>query len=638
MRRANGEIVTWLNSDDRLAPGALAAVALAFRNSGADIVAGLCTVFDERGPQFQHMPALRPGLLSLSDLLDRARFSDRGHFFYQPEVMFTRAIWDACGGALDENLHFVMDYELWCRFAAQGATIDIIGRPVAELRLHDKQKTHGLHAVGRADPRIAIEADRIAAAYRRKYAISAPPPFRASARRGTGRILAVNDIGFRFGAGIAHRRLIEAVQYAGQAVDVLTIGSEATIGIAEQSRTFPRLLAEASRSKPDLVLAGNIHGATRMSAVLEALAQVAPVAVVMHDFFLVTGRCAHRGECTLAATGCDDRCPTPNVYPQLRPDRIATAWAEKRAFLASAKAPLLLANSAWTFAEARACLGSASPATRLGTIRLPFPAHRFRPRDKARLRSRLSLPTDAFIVAFANATMADLRKGVPDILEALRLTGRGDVVGLAIGLTEGRASDGASVIGTGHLADESHVAEWLAAADVVVSASRAETFGQTMVEAALCGVPSVAYALTGLTDAVVHEQTGLLVEPSPSGLAAGLRRLFDDPDLRRNLGAFARIHAESRYSHAAAYHSLRTALVDGGVLDESVFGVSIVLTRAYALTWSQPEEQMQGQWSANNPDAPGWLYRVSRSLVRQLWRNGVPRWLALPARMLRRLP
>ena len=42
LRRATGDILTWVNSDDMLAPSALKRAAIAFAESGADLVAGTC--------------------------------------------------------------------------------------------------------------------------------------------------------------------------------------------------------------------------------------------------------------------------------------------------------------------------------------------------------------------------------------------------------------------------------------------------------------------------------------------------------------------------------------------------------------------------------------------------------------------
>ena len=55
-RHATGDILGWLNSDDRLASGALYVVALAFYTSGADLVAGMCQVFEHDQPVMQHRP------------------------------------------------------------------------------------------------------------------------------------------------------------------------------------------------------------------------------------------------------------------------------------------------------------------------------------------------------------------------------------------------------------------------------------------------------------------------------------------------------------------------------------------------------------------------------------------------------
>jgi hypothetical protein len=47
---------------------------------------------------------------------------------------------------------------------------------------------------------------------------------------------------------------------------------------------------------------------------------------LMHDLWLLTGRCAYTAGCEKYLTGCDDTCPTPAEYPALDPAKIAEAW------------------------------------------------------------------------------------------------------------------------------------------------------------------------------------------------------------------------------------------------------------------------------------------------------------------------
>ena len=73
-----------------------------------------------------------------------------------------------------------------------------------------------------------------------------------------------------------------------------------------------------------------------------------------------------------------------------------------------------------------------------------------------------------------------------------------------------------------------------------------EGFGMVYHEAALHGVPSVAHATGGVPEAVVHGETGLLVQPGNHGeLAEALGRLISDPELRQRLGAGARARANA---------------------------------------------------------------------------------------------
>jgi hypothetical protein len=56
-------------------------------------------------------------------------------------VLFKRDLWLRVGGHVQDSLHYVMDYHLWLRFAHVGASLAIIGTPIAIFRVHDGQKT-----------------------------------------------------------------------------------------------------------------------------------------------------------------------------------------------------------------------------------------------------------------------------------------------------------------------------------------------------------------------------------------------------------------------------------------------------------------------------------------------------------------
>lgn len=76
------------------------------------------------------------------------------------------------------------------------------------------------------------------------------------------------------------------------------------------------------------------------------------------------------------------------------------------------------------------------------------------------------------------------------------------------------------------------------ASDIFVSpATGSESFGIVLVEAMAAGLPLVASDIAGYREVARHECEGLLVGPSdPAALAAGVRRILDNPELARELG------------------------------------------------------------------------------------------------------
>lgn len=75
-----------------------------------------------------------------------------------------------------------------------------------------------------------------------------------------------------------------------------------------------------------------------------------------------------------------------------------------------------------------------------------------------------------------------------------------------------------------------NVAELFASCGFYALSSRFEGFGLVLVEAAVCGLPAVAFECpTGPSEIIQHQQTGLLVEPeNVTAFAASLQRLIDN--------------------------------------------------------------------------------------------------------------
>lgn len=100
------------------------------------------------------------------------------------------------------------------------------------------------------------------------------------------------------------------------------------------------------------------------------------------------------------------------------------------------------------------------------------------------------------------------------------------------------------------------------AADVCLVPSRSESFGLVALEAAACGVPTVASAVGGLSTLVEHGHTGYLVESrDPDEYAAWIDTILGDPVLARRLAVSAAARART-YTWSTSAARLRRLYED----------------------------------------------------------------------------
>lgn len=259
------------------------------------------------------------------------------------------------------------------------------------------------------------------------------------------------------------------------------------------------------------------------------------------------------------------------------PARIPVARAALRRVLRGAER--VIASGTYPAEEARRVAGDDLD------VRVVYPGVdtvRFRPMDaREREVARRSLGVDAEAELVVGVSRLVPRKGFDVLIAAVaRLARERPRLRLLIG-GDGRdrerlaglvASLGAPARLLGRV-DDAALPLLYGCADVAAMPCRSrwggleqEGFGIVFAEAAACGVPQLAGRSGGATDAVVHGETGIVLDDprSADACAAAIGRLLDDPDGRARMAVASRRRAESVLDYDVLAAQLADALPGQG--------------------------------------------------------------------------
>jgi len=134
-RRSSGEVMGWLNSDDKYHSNAFYIAAYQFScNPEVEWLTGRPTWWDKAGK-----------LSGISESLpsyDRGTFLGMGqtrHWLQQESTFWRRSLWGRAGGCIRSDLDYAGDFELWVRFSRYAA-IYTVNALLGGYREHGEQK------------------------------------------------------------------------------------------------------------------------------------------------------------------------------------------------------------------------------------------------------------------------------------------------------------------------------------------------------------------------------------------------------------------------------------------------------------------------------------------------------------------
>ena len=319
---------------------------------------------------------------------------------------------------------------------------------------------------------------------------------------------------------------------------------------------------------PDLIHLHNLHTNYFDLRTLPRLSEIAPVALTMHDTWLLSGSCAYARCCEGWKSGCGI-CPDEMMPPVI--DRPATKdnWKVKNEIYRKTRL-YVAAPSQWLLDQVRDSMLMQS-VVESRVIHNGRDLTDFQPGDRVAARRKLGLPENASVLLFVAVHVRSnpwkdwttVRKSAESLARRMP---EEPILFLGLGEKAREERLGKTRIQTKpYLSDPKEVALHYQAADLFLHAAKADTFPNAVIESLACGTPVVATRIGGIPEQIralapptakdleknpcsEDQATGALAAPGDAeGMAAAAQWLLERKDLLARLGENAARDARKRF-------------------------------------------------------------------------------------------
>ncbi len=280
-------------------------------------------------------------------------------------------------------------------------------------------------------------------------------------------------------------------------------------GLGSRFATY-RLLRRIKDINPDIVHLHNIHDHYLNYKILFNFLNKRNIQVVwtFHDFWAITGHCHYfiKAHCDLWMTGCHD-CPLQHDTVNSILDQSKRNYELKKRMFSNSKNLTIVPVSFWVGDKVKQSFLSNK---HIEVIPNGIDTSFFCYRDGINCSL---LPQNKFVILGVAVGWAfGDRKGLDDYIKLSKLLREDEIICLVGMSQELAAKMPPNIIGIERINNKSIMRDIYSTSDVLLSLSKAETFGMTIVEAQACGTPAIVYDNTAPPSLIINERTGLVAK------------------------------------------------------------------------------------------------------------------------------